>query len=226
MTEPDWSARVAAQPDPLSRLVEVMRALRVACPWDAEQTHLSLVQYLVEETAEAVEAIEAGDDLLMREEFGDLLFEVVFQSQLAAERGAFTFDDLAAEVADKLMARHPYIFAEDDVPDDPMASWEQRKRREKKRLSAVDGIPDTLSSLARANKVITRARYHNVPVGLADEPITPQAVGAAIVELVARANAAGIDADQAVRAAVRELEADVRAAEAGAPADGVRQSAE
>jgi XTP/dITP diphosphohydrolase len=201
---------------PVDRLVEVMRRLRAGCPWDAEQTHQSLVQYLVEETAEAVEAIEAGDDAAMREEFGDLLFEVVFHAQLGSERGAFDLDDLAQAVADKLIARHPYVFAGDAVPDDPMASWEQKKKREKKRESAVDGIPDQLSALARANKVVTRARYHGVAVTLPADPVTPEAVGDGILALVARANAAGIDPDQATRAAVRRLEQAVRDAEGAA----------
>jgi XTP/dITP diphosphohydrolase len=190
-----------------------MRRLRAGCPWDAEQTHQSLVQYLIEETAEAVEAIEAGDDHAMREEFGDLLFEVVFHAQLGSERGAFDLGDLATEVADKLIARHPYVFADGAVPDDPMASWEQRKKREKKRDSAVDGIPDQLSALARAHKVITRARSHEVPVTLAADPVSADEVGDGLLALVARAHAAGIDPDQALRHAVRKLEGQVRAAE-------------
>jgi XTP/dITP diphosphohydrolase len=200
--------------DPVARLVEVMRALRDGCPWDREQTHLSLAPYLIEETAEAVEAIEAGDDRALREELGDLLFEVVFHAQLGAERGAFDLDDLAREVADKLIARHPYVFADAPTPDDLMASWERNKRREKGRASTVDGIPEPLSALARANKVVTRARQHGVPLELPQDPITAVALGQAVVELVARANASGIDADQAVRQAVRRLEADVRAVEA------------
>ncbi|MDR1077564.1 MAG: nucleoside triphosphate pyrophosphohydrolase [Propionibacteriaceae bacterium] len=201
--------------DPLARLVEVVRALRVGCPWDREQTHLSLAPYLIEETAEVVEAIEAGDDNSLREELGDLLFEIVFQAQLGAERGAFELGDLAKEVADKLIARHPYVFADAPTPADPMTSWERNKRREKGRASAVDGIPEPLSALARANKVVTRARRHGVPLALPQTPITAAELGQAVVELVARANASDLDADQAVRRAVRQLEADVRAAEAG-----------
>jgi XTP/dITP diphosphohydrolase len=190
-----------------------MRALRTGCPWDAEQTHESLVPYLIEETAEAVEAIEDRDDEAMREELGDLLFEVVFHAQLGAERGAFTFDDLAQGVADKLIARHPYVFGDGAVPDDPMASWERRKRAEKGRASAVDGVPDQLSALARANKVVTRARYHEVPVGLPVEPITFAEAGDQLLALAARANACGLDPDQALRAAVRRLEDLIRATE-------------
>ncbi|MDR1806945.1 MAG: nucleoside triphosphate pyrophosphohydrolase [Propionibacteriaceae bacterium] len=209
---PDATAATAA----IARLVGVMARLRTGCPWDAEQTHQSLVQYLIEETAEAVEAIEAQDDALMREELGDLLFEVVFHAHLGAERGAFDLADLATGVADKLIARHPYVFADAAVPDDPMESWERKKKREKRRASAVDGIPNQLSALARANKAVTRARYHAVPVTLDDRPITFDEAGDAIVALVARANAAGLDPDQATRAAVRRLEAAVRSAESRA----------
>jgi XTP/dITP diphosphohydrolase len=174
-----------------------------------------LVRYLVEETAEAVEAIEAGDDAAMREELGDLLLEVVFQAEIGRERGAFTLADLAAGVADKLIARHPYVFADAPVPDDPMASWEQRKKAEKARASAVDGIPEPLSALARAVKTVSRARHHRVGVALPSDPIDAEAVGWQILALAARAEASGVDADQAVRQAVRRLEAQVRAAEAG-----------
>jgi len=196
----------------LDQLVEVMRRLRTGCPWDAEQTHLSLVQYLIEETAEAVEAIEAGDDQGMCEELGDLLFEIVFHAQLAAERGAFSFDDLAQGVADKLIARHPYVFADAEVPQDLMASWEQRKPR----TSAVDGLPEPLSTLARAHKVITRARHRGVSVNLPEEPITAAETGTQLLALVARASAAGVDPDQALRLAVRQLEQSIRAAETSA----------
>jgi XTP/dITP diphosphohydrolase len=197
-----------------------MRTLRTGCPWDAEQTHASLVAYLIEETAETVEAIEAGDDAALREELGDLLFEVVFHAQLGSERGAFTLDDLARQVGDKLIARHPYVFADGPVPDDLMGSWEQRKRIEKARASAVDGVPEPLSALARAGKVVSRIRHHGVPVALPDQLIDAATLGQAVVALVARAQASGVDADQAVRRAVRQLEAEVRSAEAGVMAQG------
>jgi len=198
---------------PVTELVDVMRALRRGCPWDAEQTHRSLVPYLIEETAEVVEAIESDDDAAMREELGDLLFEIVFHAQLGGERGAFTLGDLAADVAAKLIARHPYVFAGDSLPDDLMVSWERRKKREKKRASAVDGLPEPLHTLARATKVVTRARSCGVPVALPDELIAAGALGDQLLALVARGQAAGVDADQALRAALRRLEAEVRAAE-------------
>ncbi len=198
----------------VERLVEVMATLRQACPWDAQQTHRSLVQYLIEETAETVEAIEGDDRDHLREELGDLLLQVVFHAEIAAESDAgFDLDDVAAGVADKLIARHPYVFASEDVPSDLHGSWEQRKAKEKGRRSVLEGIPEQLSSLARANKIISRARSRNVPIELPAEPLAESEVGADLLELVARAQACGIDPDQALRDAVRGLEHRVRAAE-------------
>lgn len=189
-----------------------MAALRVGCPWDAEQTHRSLVTYLVEEAAEVVEAIETGSDADLVEELGDLLLQVVFHAEIARTEGRFDIDDVARGIADKLVARHPYVFGDGAVPDDLMGSWEARKRAEKQRTSALDGIPP-LNGLARATKVVARTRSHGVPVQLPDEPITASEVGEQIVALVARAQASGVDADQAVRDAVRELEQRVKDAE-------------
>ena len=200
----------------VERLVAVMTRLRSDCPWDAQQTHRSLVQYLVEETAETVEAIETGDDDLLREELGDLLLQVVFHAEIAAEReDGFGLEDVARGIADKLIARHPYVFAAGDVPSDLNYSWEQRKAMEKGRRSVLDGIPEQLSALARANKIISRVRSRRVGVDLPGEPVTAEQVGTEILALAARAEAAGIDPDQAVRDAVRGLERQVVAAEAG-----------
>jgi XTP/dITP diphosphohydrolase len=198
----------------LERLVAVMTTLRAGCPWDAQQTHLSLVQYLIEESAETVEAIESGDLDHLREELGDLLLQVVFHAQISSEQpGGFDLEAVARGIADKLVARHPYVFASADVPTDLYGSWEQRKAVEKGRISALEGIPEQLSTLARANKIISRARSHRVDVDLADEPITAAEVAESMLAIAARAHAHGVDADQALRGAVRELEDRVRAAE-------------
>ncbi len=213
-----------AEPEPVrhpevDRFVSVMRRLRAECPWDAAQTHRSLVTYLVEETGEVVEAIEAGTDADLLEELGDLLLQVVFHATIAEERGAFTLDEVAAQVADKLIARHPYVFAAAEVPADLTGSWEQRKAVEKGRASSLDGIPQRLSALSRAAKIISRARARGLELNLPTQPITADELGAEALALVARARAAGFDAEQAVRDAVRGLEGRVRAAEAD-PADG------
>jgi XTP/dITP diphosphohydrolase len=199
----------------LTRLIEVMATLRQECPWDAQQTHESLAQYLVEETAETIEAVETGDQDHLREELGDLLLQVVFHAEIAAERdGGFTIEDIAAGTADKLIARHPYVFATDETPEDLHFSWEQRKAAEKGRTSVLEGIPDQLSSLARANKIVSRVRSRRVPVDLPNDPINEDDLGRQVLALVARAHASGIDPDQVVRAAVRDLEARVRVGEA------------
>ena len=199
----------------VDRLLEVMHRLRRDCPWDAQQTHLSLVPYLVEETCEVVEAIETGTPADLREELGDLLLQVVFHSELAAEEGAFDVQDVAAGIADKLVARHPHVFETEDVPTDLHATWEQRKAVEKGRTSALEGIPERLSALARAAKILSRARSRRVPLAVPQdvEPITDEALGEALLALVVRAQASGLDAEQSARAAVRRLEQRVRVPE-------------
>jgi MazG family protein len=191
-----------------------MARLRHECPWDAEQTHRSLVQYLVEETAETIEAIELGDQDHLREELGDLLLQVIFHAEIASEQDqGFAVEDVAQGIADKLISRHPYVFAIEEVPSDLHYTWEQRKAAEKGRTSALQGIPGELSALARANKIISRARSRRVDVALPEEPTTAEEVGTQILELTARAQAAGIDPEQALRDAVRALEVRVRSAE-------------
>jgi XTP/dITP diphosphohydrolase len=198
----------------LERLVSVMTRLRQECPWDAQQTHRSLVQYLIEETAETIEAIELADQDHLREELGDLLLQVIFHAEIASEQTrGFTVEEVARGIADKLISRHPYVFATAEVPVDLHYTWEQRKAAEKGRTSALQGIPEQLSALARANKIIGKARSRRVELVLPDEPTTAEEVGAQILTLAARAQASGIDPEQALRDAVRVLEAQVRHAE-------------
>jgi XTP/dITP diphosphohydrolase len=205
----------------LERLVDVMARLRHECPWDAQQTHRSLVQYLVEEAAETVEAIEIGDQDHLREELGDLLLQVIFHAEIASEQAeGFTVEDVARGIADKLISRHPYVFATAAVPADLHYTWEQRKAVEKGRTSALQGIPDQLSALARANKIISRARSRRVALALADDSTTAEEVGSQILALAARAQASGIDPEQALRDAVRGLESRIRTAEAAANESG------
>lgn len=203
------------------RLIGVMHALRAGCPWDAEQTHESLVHYLVEETCEAIEAIESGDDTHMLEELGDLLLQVLFHSEIAAESGRFTIEDVAARIADKLIARHPYVFSDGEVPSDLIGSWERRKAVEKGRASALDGIPERMSALARAHKVIWRTRSHGLQpaqLGIEVKAMDPDAIGAEFLRLVAISEALGVDPEQEARRALRELEARVREVEGGTAA--------
>lgn len=144
---------------PIDRLVEIMRLLRSdrGCPWDREQTLESLKQYLIEECYEVLEAVDSGDRVHLQEELGDLLLQVVFQSQLCSEEGCFTFDDVAAGISDKLVRRHPHVFGSTEVDgsDDVLRNWEAIKKDEKKetRRSVADGIPRHLPALRRADKV-------------------------------------------------------------------------
>ncbi|OYN90484.1 nucleoside triphosphate pyrophosphohydrolase [Parenemella sanctibonifatiensis] len=195
----------------LQRLADVMHRLRRECPWDAQQTHESLVQYLIEETAEVVEAIEDADAGDLREELGDLLLQVYFHAELAAEQGRFDLAQVADAIADKLIGRHPHVFGDEDAPDDLDATWEARKKAEKGRRSALDGIALT-APVARANKVIARTRSHGLELDLPAEPVGDE-VGTEILALIARAHASGIDADQSLRAALRALETRVVEAE-------------
>ncbi len=206
---------MSAQPE-LGRLVAVMHRLRTGCPWDADQTHASLVRYLVEESLEVVEAIEAGDDAELTEELGDLLLQVVFHAEIAAESGRFDIEDVARRISDKLIARHPYVFTDAEVPTDLVGSWERAKAVEKSRDSALDGIPDRLSALTRAHKVLVRAHSHGLDrdaLGLAGVDVAADAVGTEFLRLVARAEELGLDPEQEARAALRALEERVRAAE-------------
>ena len=152
-------------------LDDLVRTLREQCPWDREQTHTSLRRYLLEETYEALEVLDArvgdvgGDsevealDRHLCEELGDLLYQVWFQAHLASERGAFGIVDVARNVREKLVARHPHVFGDVEAPDADAvrANWDAIKLREKGRDSVMDGIAPTLPALLRAVKVQKRA---------------------------------------------------------------------
>lgn len=197
----------------LERLRQIMVDLRDRCPWDAEQTHASLLNHLVEETAEVVDAVETGTDDDLREELGDLLLQVYFHARIAEQEGRFSLEDVARGISDKLVRRHPHVFADEDVPDDMWQSWEERKRAEKGRNSALEGIAGSLNVVPRIQKVISRSRSHQVPLELPTEPIDEASFGDELLALIARAQASDIDADAAARSALRRLEADVVAAE-------------
>jgi XTP/dITP diphosphohydrolase len=195
-------------------LVSVMDALRRECPWDREQTHESLARYLLEEAYETLEAIETGDHAHLREELGDLLLQVYFHARIAAESdpedGGFTIDDVAGDIVDKLVHRHPHVFAGLDVESaaEVEANWEQLKAAEKGRASVLDGVPMALPALALADKVVGKA----AKVGV--EPPRPvETLGDRLLALVVEARAAGRDPEQELRQAVRRLADAVRTAE-------------
>ncbi|MFN8389754.1 MAG: nucleoside triphosphate pyrophosphohydrolase [Bdellovibrionota bacterium] len=155
--------------DPFLRLVEVIRSLRhpkTGCPWDLEQTHLTLRPYLVEETYEVLEAIEAGDDRELKEELGDVLLQVVLHSQLADERNAFAINDVVRTVTDKMIRRHPHVFGNVAVEssNEVLKNWETIKSAERteknvqeKPVSVLDGVPAALPALIRAQRIGEKA---------------------------------------------------------------------
>ncbi len=223
----------------LADLVAVMDRLRSpgGCPWDAEQTHASLLPYAVEEVFEVVEAVEDGDRAALREELGDLLLQVVFHARVAQEHPTepFGIDEVAAGVAAKLRARHPHVFGDVVVSgaEEVHRNWEAIKKAEKRRASALDGIPRGMPALARAEKVAGRARRAGLPVeevaaSVVDPPAAAgqvtgsadaDALGRRLLALALEAQNAGIDAEAALRAAVRDLEQALRAQEAETDAD-------
>jgi NTP pyrophosphatase (non-canonical NTP hydrolase) len=199
-------------------LVTVMDQLRLHCPWDREQTHRSLATYLVEEAYETLEAIETGDTDHLREELGDLLLQVYFHARIAAETpaedGGFTIDDVAAGIVDKLVHRHPHVFAGLDVSgaEEVEANWETLKAAEKGRASVLEGVPTALPALHLADKVVGKA----AKVGVSPSPAAAAGAGSLgdrLLALVVEARAAGADPEQELRDAVRHLADAVRAAE-------------
>lgn len=192
-------------------LVAVMDRLRSpdGCPWDAEQTHESLVPYLIEETHELVEAIESGDRTHMAEELGDVLLQVAFHARMAQEHSdsPFGIDDVAAGIVDKLVRRHPHVFAGVDAPtvQDVAANWELIKADEKPhRNSPMDGIPERLPALARADKVAARLSAAG-RLDLAQNAAAGDDLGSRLFALVLEARENGQDPEAALRAAVRAV---------------------
>ena len=215
MTEP----LVPTTPHPeLDELIAVLEKLRApgGCVWDREQTHASLVQYLVEETFELVDAIEAGTRDELIEELGDVLYQVIFHADIAAEAGEFTLEDVAAHMRQKMVARHPHVFGDVTVEtsDDVVATWEKVKAVEKAhRTSVLEGIPQGMPSLALADKTLGRAAKVGVVRRAAVIPSTEVELGDELLAIVVAAKAAGLDSERALRGAVRDLNDEVREAE-------------
>lgn len=144
------------------KLLDIMSALRSenGCPWDKEQTRESLKPFLIEETYEVLEALDEDDPEKIKEELGDLLFQIVFHCQMARERGEFDIDDVIKKISDKMIARHPHVFGEEkfETSEEVLRQWEERKREEGKlRESILEGIPKELPSLLRAQRLQARA---------------------------------------------------------------------
>ena len=198
--------------EPLLVFLAVMRRLRAECPWKREQTHRSLARYLLEETHETLEAIDTGDLDHLREELGDLLLQVYFHAVIAEESGAFSIDDVARGITEKMYRRNPHVFGpeSDDPPADAAAVnevWQAIKERDKPRASPTDGLPDTLPALLYAAKVVERsettATAIRLPEPAENNPSDRRRIGERLLALVEEAVADGVDPEQALRDAVR-----------------------
>ena len=208
----------------LLTLVSVMDTLRRKCPWDARQTHESLAPYLIEESYEALDALESGDRAALRDELGDVLLQVMFHARVAAERAdgtGFTVDDVADAIVTKLVRRHPHVFGDVTVSgaDDVTRNWDAIKAAERAEraeghgpASALDGVPFGQPALALAAQLQRRAERAGIPPDLtiAGGPGDGSRLGAELFELVARAQAAGLDPELELRAAARRYADQVR----------------
>ena len=191
---------------PLLDFLEDMRRLRRDCPWKREQTHRSLARYLQEEAAETVEAIDTGDLGHLREELGDLLLQVYFHAVIAEETGAFTIDDVARGISEKMHRRNPHVFGSGSGPAQASeltaaevdAQWQRIKSDESPRRSPYEGIAPGLPALLLATKVLERVPDASVP-----DATESAELGDRLLALVAEARAAGVDPEQALRDAVR-----------------------
>jgi XTP/dITP diphosphohydrolase len=208
-----------ASGESLLEFLEVMRRLRAECAWKAGQTHRSLARYLLEETHETLEAIDTGDAAHLREELGDLLLQVYFHAVIAEESGTFTLDDVARGITEKMHRRNPHVFAPEGAPRAPAGdaaavneAWQAIKAQEKARDSVTDGLPPTLPALLYADKVLDRLSREGPgapadpesPAAQLAEPLSDD-LGDRLLALVAEANLAGIDPEQALRDAIRRL---------------------
>ncbi len=212
---------------PIERLVQVMDQLRSpgGCPWDAEQTHQSLAKYLLEETYEALDAMDQGDLVSLREELGDLLLQVVFHARIAQEEDpTFDLNSIAQGVVDKLIRRHPHVFAGLEVNSSAEleANWANIKSTEKARESVTDGVPTAMPALQLATQLTYRARENDIkPVdqkvieqvsNLVGEP-TNESIAQVLLAVVELARVSDIDPESALRSASMQFRRAIRQSE-------------
>lgn len=210
----------------IENLLRIMARLRSpdGCPWDREQNHQTIAPDLLEESAELLEAIETHDDEGMLEELGDLLLQIVFHSQLARERNAFDFHDVARVLSEKLIRRHPHVFGNSNAKDIDVIweQWERIKKEEKsgtdhERKSALDGIPPTLTALMRAQKLFKKANKAKLldpeEIPSADA-MTQEQITDELCRIARIAQLNGWDAESLLRNETRRLEDDYRRREA------------
>jgi len=209
----------------LIRLRQVMDKLRSpgGCPWDAEQDHLSLLKFLLEESYEFIEAVEDNDRDAMQEELGDLLLQVYFHSRMAEEdkKQPFNIEDVARGVADKLIRRHPHVFSDAVVgsSSEVLENWEAQKAVEKGRTSAIDGVPLAQPALPLVSKLLYRASKSNYQLPKAESVKLPNEMnqdqfGDLLLSLISQAVDKGLDPEAALRGAAKTLITQIKAHEA------------
>ena len=200
----------------LTRLREVMDKLRSpgGCLWDAEQDHVSLLKFLLEESYEFIEAVEENDRDAMQEELGDLLLQVYFHSRMAEENKEqpFNIEDVAKGVADKLIRRHPHVFSDTVVSSssEVLENWEAQKAVEKGRTSAIDGVPLAQPALTLVSKLLYRASKSNYKLPIAEPVKLPDGIeqdqfGELLLGLISQAVEKGLDPEAALRGAAKSL---------------------
>jgi XTP/dITP diphosphohydrolase len=207
--------------DALRDAAETMRLVRERCPWSQRITHRDLVPYLIEEAYEVIDAVENGSPDDLREELGDLLWQVLFHAAIAAEVGEYDIDDVARGLTDKMVRRHPHVFGDAvaTTPEEVLVHWNAAKAAEKReRRSVLDGVPRGMPALALAQKLLGRAsRVLSAPdVEVPGLPASEAELGDALLALVAHARVNGWDAERALRERLHLLEDEVRVAETGA----------
>lgn len=211
----------------IDELLQTAHQLRApgGCPWDAEQTHQSLTKYLIEETYELIDAIEANDRGQILEELGDVLYHVIFHSDLAQSGSLgepFDIQDVAELSIAKMKGRHPHVFGTAEelekykatTGDDVMKNWDAHKKKEKpERESVLDGIPNGLPALLMADKVIGKAQKLGVldsAATAAIELVDEDQLGSLLLALVLSAKQQGLDAERALRGTIKELQVEIR----------------
>ncbi|NYE19803.1 MazG family protein [Microbacterium immunditiarum] len=213
--------------DPLREAADVMRTVRDRCVWTQQIDHRDLVPYLVEESAELIDAVETGSRDELREELGDLLWQVLFHAEIASRDpdDPFDIDDVARSLTEKMVRRHPHVFGDAvaNTPEEVLVHWNAAKALEKhERRSVLDGVSERMPSLALAQKLLGRAAQVGVSSRSTSErdettrgePSSEAELGDALLALVAIARENGWDAERALRERVRRLQGEVRAAEA------------
>lgn len=208
------------QQDPLRQAAETMRLVRDRCVWTRQITHRDLVPYLVEESAELVDAVEEGSRADLREELGDLLWQVLFHAEIASRDPVepFDIDDVARGLTEKMVRRHPHVFAGEvaETPEQVLVLWNAAKAVEKStRTSVLDGVSERMPSLALAQKMLGKGAPLGLGAAPVDAPSSEAELGEALLGLVALARENGWDAERALREGLRRLSAGIREAEAG-----------